>query len=299
MTVTILFFLALLSRLVPADAADCLGLCDAEGVANGALGAQGVVNGTPPRLDVVPLCWNVNGVQSYLSTPDGNVNLVRLHVQWDVCRADDPVDGCLCLKLSWPGAASQPRPFNTKASSLFLENSQCCPYFRLNVPPRAHFVGDGWQLSLVVCLIGTKAVDGCWDANGTCDSSLPAYGAVIGPCLSSGPACGPANLLNDFRHKAKDPYPRKGISQVGLFVPKNQSGVPKSCLGADQLPYLCDFAAPVPCLVLSFGPRVPVCSARVGGIFKPGLVTIMSDSEEEVVEKATRTLMSLPPSSPR
>ena len=44
------------------------------------------------------------------------------------------------------------------------------------------------------------------------------------------------------------------------------------------------------CRLRSFRPRVPVCSARVGGIFKPGLVTIMSDSEEEVVEKATKDI---------
>ena len=57
--------------------------------------------------------------------PHGN------HLWANVCRADDPVDGCLCLKLSWPGAASQPRPIKTKASTLVLENSQCCSIFRL------------------------------------------------------------------------------------------------------------------------------------------------------------------------
>ena len=102
MTVTILSVLVLLlglglvspdvSRLGLWDAA-----CEANG-ANGDLDVQGVVDGAPPCLGV--LRFDVDVVPSYLTLPDVDVNLVLLHVLWDVCHGDVLVDGSLCLKLS-------------------------------------------------------------------------------------------------------------------------------------------------------------------------------------------------------
>ena len=57
MTVTILSVLVLLSGLVPPDA-DRLDLWDAACVATGALDAQGVIDGAPPRLGV--LCCDLS-----------------------------------------------------------------------------------------------------------------------------------------------------------------------------------------------------------------------------------------------
>ena len=125
MTVTILSVLVLLSGLVPPDA-DRLGLWDAACVATGALDAQGVIDGAPPCLGV--LCWD-------LSQLDVDANLVLPHVLWYVCHDDVLVNGCLCLKLYWPGKASQPRPIKTKTSTLVLENSQCCSIFKLYYSP--------------------------------------------------------------------------------------------------------------------------------------------------------------------
>ena len=74
-------------------------------------------------------------------------------VLWYVCHDDVSVNGCLCLKLYWPGAASQPRPIKTKASTLVLENSQCCSIFRLYHSPCSCISPFGWQLSLVGCVM--------------------------------------------------------------------------------------------------------------------------------------------------
>ena len=166
------------------------------------------------------LRFDVDVVPSYLTLPDVDVNLVLLLVLWDVCHGDVLAVGCLCLKLSWPGAAFQPRPLKAKASTLVLENSQCCPIFRLyDSPCSCSCVGPyGWQFSLVGCVIGPDIGDGCLDPVVRVYDCLHGI-AVNGPCLLCGPACGRAKLLNAFRPKAKDPYPRKGISQVGLFVP--------------------------------------------------------------------------------
>ena len=75
------------SCVIIRPSADRLGLWDAACVANGALDAQGVIDGAPPRLGV--LCWD-------LSQLDVDANLVLPHVLWDVCNDDVLVDGCLC-----------------------------------------------------------------------------------------------------------------------------------------------------------------------------------------------------------
>ena len=145
----ILFVLVIFSGLVPVDA-DCPGLCD-DG-ASAAQRAHGALNGDPLWLDVVPL---------WLDVVPGCLSPSNVYGDWCV---DVP-------KLSWPGAASQPRPLNTKASSLFLENSQCCSNFRLNALLCFRGVGDGWQLSLVEWLICCDPVDAATEAgdvNGHC-----------------------------------------------------------------------------------------------------------------------------------
>ena len=155
LTDIILFVLLLTSGLVPAGAdGHCLRVVDGD-VAPAALHAPAVPHGIL-WANVVPLWLDLVPGDVCLYDVDANsCPLLLLCDEWygDALHDWNGYDDV--LKLSWPGAASQPRPPNTKASSLFLENRLCCPSFRLNALPCVHSVCDGVLLSLVECVTGT------------------------------------------------------------------------------------------------------------------------------------------------